>query len=182
MKKYIPAIIVIISLLMVMAPFTSSASTVALPAAPATLPSISYNYNGVNYSITDSDWTSFFTHVIDNKNYVKYNFNVSTQYLIVYDLSYSGMNPYGLQFLVKLSSIGTPTLKNMTSAFNATEHESSQVKGYTNIEALNAGAYPGFSFSKPVVKPISTEYLDVGILVAIVAGMVVLYFVFNRKK
>ncbi|WP_337860183.1 hypothetical protein [Ferroplasma sp.] len=186
MKKYLPAVIVILSLIMVMAPFASSASTVTMPPAPATLPSVHYYYNGTKESITDADWTAFFADVIQNTSYVKYNFNTSTQYLIVYDLNYTGMNPYGLQFLVALSEIGTPTLKNMTTAFEITEHEGSQVtsggKALTNIEALNLGAYPGFSFSKPVVKPLSTEYLYVGILVAIVAGMVVLYYVFNRKK
>jgi len=182
MKKYLPAIIVIISLVMVMAPFASSASTVTLPPAPTSLPTIHYNYKGTNESISDFDWTVFFSSVIDNTHYVKYSFNTSTQYLIVYDLSYTGMNPYGLQFINALSGIGTPTLKNMTQAFNDTKSMPSQVKGYTDIAALNAGAYPGFSFSKPVVKPLSTEYLDIGILVAIVAGMVVLYYVFNRKK
>ncbi|WMT51203.1 MAG: hypothetical protein RE471_09520 [Ferroplasma sp.] len=182
MKKYLPAVIIVLSLVMVMAPFASSASPVTLPAAPSTLPSITYNYNGTNESITGSDWISFFSSVIDNTHYVKYSFNTSTQYLIVYDLSYTGMNPYGLQFIQALSGIGTPTLKNMTLAFNDTKGETSQVKGYTDIQALNAGAYPGFSFSKPAVKPISREYLDVGIIVAIIAGMVALYYVFNRKK
>jgi hypothetical protein len=182
MKKYLPAIIVIISLVMVMAPFASSASPVTLPAAPTSLPAISYNYKGTNESISDANWTTFFSNVIDNTHYVKYSFNTSTQCLIVYDLNYTGMNPYGLQFLQALSGIGTPTLKNMTLAFNETKDMSSQVKGYTDIGALNAGAYPGFSFSKPVVKPLSAEYLDVGILVAIVAGMIALYYVFNRKK
>jgi hypothetical protein len=182
MKKYLPAVIIVLSLVMVMAPFASSASTVTLPAAPSTLPSITYNYNGTNESITGSDWISFFSSVIDNTHYVKYSFNTSTQYLIVYDLSYTGMNPYGLQFIQALSGIGTPTLKNMTLAFNDTKGQTSQVKGYTDIQALNAGAYPGFSFSKPAVKPISRDYLDVGIIVAIIAGMVALYYVFNRKK
>ncbi len=182
MKKYLPVIIAIISLVIVMAPFASSASTPALPPAPTSTSAIHYNYNGTNQSISNSNWTAFFTYVIDNTHYVKYSFNTSTQLLIVYDTSYKGMNPYGLQFVKALSGIGTPTLKNMTLAFNDTKGEPSQVKGYTNIEALNAGAYPGFSFSKPVVKPIYTEYLDVGILVAIVAGMIALYYVFNRKK
>jgi hypothetical protein len=182
MKKYLPAIIVIISLVMVMAPFASSASPVTLPAAPTSLPSVHYNYRGTNETISGTDWATFFSNVIDNTHYVKYSFNTSTQCLIVYDLSYTGMNAYGLQFINALSGIGTPTLKNMTLAFNETKDMSSQVKGYTDIEALNAGAYPGFSFSKPVVKPLSTEYMYIGILVAIVAGMIVLYYVFNRKK
>lgn len=182
MKKYLPAIIIVLSLIMVMAPFASSASTVTLPPAPSALPSTTYNYNGTNESITGSQWISFFSTVIDNRNYVKYDFNTSTQYLIVYDLNYTGMNPYGLQFIQALTSIGTPTIKNMTLAFNDTKTMPSQIKGYTDIQALNAGAYPGFPFSKPVVKPISEEYLGIGIIVAIIAGMITLYYVFNRKK
>jgi hypothetical protein len=92
------------------------------------------------------------------------------------------MNPYGLQFIQALSTIGTPTLKNMTQAFNDTKYQSSQVKGYTNIKALDAGAYPGFSFSKPMIKPLSEDYEAIGIIVAIIAGMIALYYVFNRKK
>ena len=182
MKKYMPAIIVILSLVMIMAPFASSASTPTLPPAPSSIPSITYYHNGTKESVTASNWVSFFTDVIDNRTYVKYDFNLSTQYLIVYDLSYTGMNPYGLQFIQALSTIGSPTMKNMTQAFKNTETENSQVKGYTNIEALDAGAYPGFSFSKPIVKPISTQYMYVGIIVAIIAGMIALYYVFNRKK
>ena len=182
MKKYLPAIIIVLSLVMIMAPFTSSASTVTLPPAPSSLPAVEYNYNGTNESVTGSDWISFFSNVIDNTHYVKYSFNTSTQYLIVYDLNYTGMNPYGLQFIQALSTIGTPTLKNMTLAFNDTKDQSSQVKGYTNIKALDAGAYPGFSFSKPMIKPLSEDYEAIGIIVAIIAGMIALYYVFNRKK
>ncbi len=60
MKKYLITIIVVISLVMIMAPFTSSASTVTLPPAPSSLPSVEYNYNGTNESVTGSDWISFF--------------------------------------------------------------------------------------------------------------------------
>ncbi|MEM0139861.1 MAG: hypothetical protein QXZ44_04530 [Ferroplasma sp.] len=180
MKKYIPAMIIIA--IIVMLPITSSASTPTLNPPPSTLPSITYYSSGVNYSISDSDWATFFTSVIDNHNYVTYSFNTSLQYLIVYDLNYTGMNPYGLQFIAALTGIGSPTLHNMTKAFNITKNEKSQVKGYTNIQALDAGAYPGFPFSKPVVKPLSIQYMYIGIIVAIIAGMVFLYYFFNRKK
>ena len=58
----------------------------------------------------------------------------------------------------------------------------SKVSGYTNIQALDAGAYPGFSWSKPVDKPgiLEEEYYIV--LIAIVASVFVMYFVFNRRS
>ncbi len=178
MKKYLFAFSIIA--IMLMAPI--AAATPTLNAAPSTLPSVEYNYHGTDYNITNSNWTSFFSNVIDNKHYVTYSFNTSLQCLIVYDLNYTGMNYYGLQFIQALSGIGSPTLHNMTLAFNQTKDMTSQVKGHTNIQALDDGAYPGFSFSKPSVIPISSEYLYTGIIVAIIAGMVFLYFFFNRKR
>ncbi len=73
-------------------------------------------------------------------------------------------------------------MANMTKAFLDTENVSSHVKGYTNIQALDAGAYPGFSFSKPVVARKTVQYEEAGAIIAIIAGMFVLYFIFNRKK
>lgn len=154
-----------------------------LPAPPSVLPTITYYYNGTEYNISNSVWVNFFSNVIDNKKYVTYNWSaVDTQYLIVFDLSYTSMNPYGAYFLLKLSETGSPTMANMTKAFLDTENVSSHVKGYTNIQALDAGAYPGFSFSKPVVARKTVQYEEAGAIIAIIAGMFVLYFIFNRKK
>ncbi|GGM70260.1 hypothetical protein GCM10007108_05450 [Thermogymnomonas acidicola] len=175
------AVVVLLALM----PFISSASAPPIPAPPSTLPTITYHVVGTNesYNITDTDWTTFFTDIIDNSTYVKYNWSANaSQDLIIFDLSYTGLNPYGAEFVEALSQIGSPTIKNMTLAFERIENDPSQVKGYTNIQALNAGAYPGFSWSKPkVAGPVAT-YRDVAIIVAIIAVVFVLYFVFNRKK
>jgi len=81
-----------------------------------------------------------------------------------------------------MEKIGGASVKNLTIAFNKTKGMASQVSGYSNIGALDAGAYPGFSWSVPKIKPGGVTETDYGILVAIVASIFVLYFVFNRKK
>ncbi len=159
------------------------ASTPPLSPPPSTLPSITYYYhNTKNFTITSSDWNNFFTDVIDNRTIVTYNWSANaTQELIVFDLSYTGMNIYGSSLVVALSSIGSPTVANMTKAFWAVANDSSQVSGYTNIKALDAGAYPGFSWSTPTINPASVTERNVAIIVGIVAVTFILYFVFNRK-
>ncbi|MHB1469918.1 MAG: hypothetical protein ACYCR2_02420 [Thermoplasmataceae archaeon] len=159
------------------------ASTPPLSPPPSTLPSITYYYhNTKNFTITSSDWNNFFTDVIDNRTIVTYNWSANaTQELIVFDLSYTGMNIYGSSLVVALSSIGSPTVANMTKAFWAVANDSSQVSGYTNIKALDSGAYPGFSWSTPTINPASVTERNVAIIVGIVAVTFILYFVFNRK-
>jgi len=188
MKKIIIAII--LSMIMVMVPAISTASP-TLAAPPSTLPTETYYYYNTTthitneYNVTSSDWNLFFSDIIDNKTYVTYKWvNVTTEDSIIFDQNYTGLNHYGLEFITALSTTGSPTLKNMSIAFKDIENKPSLVDNgkYTNIAALNAGAYPGFPFSKPAIKPLISEYEDFGILIAIVAGMVVLYFVFNRKK
>ena len=185
MKKSLGAALVLFATLILVSvtPLGSVASTPSLSAPPATLPAITYYTNSTHYTITTNQWNSFIFDVIDNKSFVKYNWSQNaTQQLILFDLSYSGLNPFGSELVVALSSIGFPDVHNMTKAFFAVENESSQISGYTNIQALNAGAYPGFSWSQPKVhSPIETYY-EVGSILAIVAATFVLYFVFNRKK
>lgn len=161
----------------------SSAAVPPLGSEPANLPSIPYIYNGTVQNITSSDWNIYIKDIYDNRTYVSYNWtNNVTQDLILFDLSYTGLNPYGQQMILALSSIGFPSLANFTSAFNKTKFDSSQVKGYTNIQALNGGAYPGFSWSVPKIKKPEFQYIFVASLVGIVAAVFVLYFVFNRKR
>ncbi|HLH85257.1 MAG TPA: hypothetical protein VKU79_00110, partial [Thermoplasmataceae archaeon] len=165
----------------------SSQPTLSLP--PSSLPTYTYYINGTSnhYTITDSEWNTFFTDIIDNKTYVTYNWSSNaTQDLIIFDLSYSGLNYYGMQWVVQLSQIGSPSLANMSKAFNATKDLQSLVSSgghyLTDIQALNAGAYPGFSWSHPRVPSMTTEYRNIGIIVVIVVSMFILYYVFNRKK
>lgn len=171
-------------------PFVSAASstpTLSLP--PATLPAVTYYINGTenHFTISNPQWQVLFTDVINNKTIVSYNWTQNaTEDLIVFDLSYSGLNPFGIDLISALSSIGSPTAENFTKALNKVANADSQVqsgsKTLTNIQALDSGAYPGFSWSQPRVKSLSAEYRDAAIVGAIIAATFVLYFYFNRRK
>jgi hypothetical protein len=172
----------------VMAAGNSDAATPPLPLPPSSLPTMTYyTTNGTSYSVNTTLWSELFFDVIDNSSYVSFNWSAnSTQYLIVFDLSYTGLNVYGLQFISALSSIGAPTIPHYEKAFNTTKNLLSQAKNngkpVTNIVALDHGAFPGFSWSTVDIKSNLTEYRNIGIIVAILVAMVVLYFYFNRKK
>ncbi|MCL5731212.1 MAG: hypothetical protein M1605_03735 [Candidatus Thermoplasmatota archaeon] len=186
MKKSVYMLIItpLIALIFIGSSF-SSAGIPTLSPPPSTLPGFTYyiqGSQGVHYTITDVQWKELFTDVFDNSTYVSYNWSTNvTQYLIVFDLSYTGLNPYGMQFVLALSQIGFDSVANMSKAFNMTKNDQSQISGYTNIQALDAGAYPGFSWSVPIKKA-SNNDLYYGVLIAIAASVVVLYYVFNRKK
>lgn len=181
--KLVPVAIILALFMVAALPMVAEASTPTLSAPSGSLPSITYYTAKTHFTISDSQWRSFFVSVYDNKSYVSYNWaNNTTQFLILFDLGYKSVNPYGLQVLNALAGIGFPSIKNFTIAFNLTKHLSSQVSGYSNIAALNAGAYPGFSWSVPKIKSTTTTYLETGIIVAIFASTFVLYFIFNRKK
>lgn len=185
MKKSLGAALVLFAVLILVSliPLGSVASTPNLSTPPATLPSITYYTNNTHYTISTTEWNDFIYQVIDNKTFVSYNWSQNaTQQLILFDLSYTGLNPYGMQLVVALSSIGFPDVHNMTKAFFAVENQTSQIPGYTNIQALNAGAYPGFSWSTPRVHGPMENYYEAGAILAIIAATFVLYFVFNRKK
>ncbi len=176
----------ILSLLLILglSPALASASTPQLSTPPANLPSVTYyTPSGSYYTVTSGEWGTFFTSVIDNRSIVSYNWTANaTQDLIVFDLSYTGMNYYGLQLVLALSGIGFPSLANMTKAFWQVANQSSKVSGYTNIQALNVGAYPGFSWSTPKVHTLRQNEYYAGSIVAIIAAVFVLYYIFNRKK
>ncbi|MCW6168452.1 MAG: hypothetical protein LVQ96_00540 [Thermoplasmatales archaeon] len=166
----------------------SSATVPTLPLPPSSLPTMTYyTTNGTGYAINTTLWAELFFDVIDNSSYVSFNWSAnSTQYLIVFDLSYTGLNAYGLQFISSLSSIGAPTVPHYKQAFNMTKNMLSQAKNngktVTNIVALDYGSFPGFSWSTVNIKSNLTEYRDIGIVVAIVVAMFALYYYFNRKK
>ncbi|MEM0158383.1 MAG: hypothetical protein QW812_02595 [Thermoplasmataceae archaeon] len=186
--RYFPLIIALLLILSIPG-LSAAASQPTLNLPPSSLPTYTYYVNGTSnrFTITDADWSTFFTNIIDNKTYVKYNWSANaTQDLIIFDLSYSGLNYYGMQWVFQLSLIGSPSLKNMSKAFNATADMKSLVSSgghyLTDIEALNSGAYPGFTWSHPRVPSLATEYRNIGIIVAIIISMFVLYYVFNRRK
>lgn len=188
MNRSVVAFIAFLSMAMLVAiPTVSTAATPTLSPPPATLPAVVYYTNtvtGVHYTVTTPEWNSFISKVIDNKTYVSYNWTLNvTQPLILFDLAYIGLNPYGMQFIQALAKVGGfPSIQNMSAAFNMTKNMPSQISGYTNIQALDAGAYPGFTWSVPIVHSSAIEYEEIGAIGAIVAVMFVLYFAFNRKK
>ena len=111
------------------APISAMGSTPVLNPPPSSLPSVTYYINGTenHYTISTTEWNSFFADIIDNSTYVTYNWSAnSTQDLIVFDLSYTGLNPYGLDVITALSSIGFPSVQNFTIAFKMTENQQSQ--------------------------------------------------------
>ncbi len=161
---------------------SSGISQPVLSPPPSSLPATTYYFDGTHYTMSNPEWNNFFTDVIDNKSYVTYNWtNVDSQDLIVFDLSYTGLNPFGMELIVALSGIGFPSVANMTKAFIKIENKPSQIPGYSNIQALDAGAYPGFSFSKPLVNH-TVEYYGIAGIVVLFGSIFVLYYVFNRKK
>lgn len=185
MRKNITAAITVLSMLFIVTvlPAAANASTPTLSAPPSSLPSVTYYTSTTHYTITTTEWASFMGKVIDNKNIVSYNWSANaTQDLIVFDLSYKGLNSYGLQLVNALSGIGYPSVANFTKAFWSVANKTSSVSGHTNIQALNAGAYPAFSWSTPKVHTATQNYYYTGIVIAIIAAVFVLYFVFNRKK
>lgn len=182
-SKLLTVIVLAVFLCVPLLSTESAAKGPSLGTEPSSLPGISYLYDGVLQNITASDWTTFITDVYENKTYVSYNWTQNaTQDLILFDLSYTGLNSYGLDVIKALSAVGGPSLSNFTKAFTSTKNDQSQIQGYTNIQALNGGAYPGFSWSVPKVK--KPEYQDIFLasIVGIVAVIFVLYFIFNRKR
>ncbi|OWP56563.1 MAG: hypothetical protein B2I17_05760 [Thermoplasmatales archaeon B_DKE] len=188
MNHLVISIMALLSLTMLVAvPAVSAAATPTLSPPPATLPAVVYYTNpvtGVHYTVTTPEWSSFLSKIIDNSTYVSYNWTLNvTQPLVLFDLSYTGLNPYGMVFIQALAKVGGfPSIHNMSIAFNMTKNLPSQISGYTNIQALDAGAYPGFTWSVPIVHSMVTEYEEIGAIAAIVVVMFVLYFAFNRKK
>ncbi len=190
-RAQVTAAVLLVSLLAAsFLPFASTASsTPNLGLPPATLPVVTYYINGTSdhYTISTPQWQLLFSEVIDNRSIVSYNWSQNaSQDLIVFDLSYTGLNPFGVQLISALSYIGSPTIANFTLALHRVAGANSLVQSggntLTNIQALNAGAFPGFSWSQPQVKSLSAEYRDAGIIVAIIIATFVLYFVFNRKR
>lgn len=185
MKKNFTAIMSIFAVIFVVSviPTASLAQTPQLNPPPATLPSVTYYTATTHYTITNSEWLLFFENVIDNQTLVKYDWSQNaTQQLIVFDLSYTGLNYYGADLVAALAKYGFPDVQNMTKAFKDVANQPSQISGYSNIQALNGGAYPGFSWSKPKVQSPIEAYYEVGSIIGILAAMFVLYFVFNRKR
>ncbi len=153
--------------------------------APSTLPYSIYYYGPSNTecNITSGDWNSIFANVFNNRSIISYNFSSNTtEYLIVFDITYTGLNPFGLSYVNALSTEGNLTVANERAAFWKVANDTSMIKGMTNWYVLNHGGWPGFSWSRLKQLPTNLTEEYTGIMVAIVASVFVLYFVFNRRK
>ncbi len=190
-SSHLTAAVVLFSLLAAsFVPFAASAATqptLSLP--PTTLPTVTYYINGTSdhYTLSTPQWQLLFSDVFNNRSIVSYNWSQnSTEDLIMFDLSYTGLNPFGVELVSALSFIGSPTVANFTLALHKVAGAKSLVtsggNAITNMQALNAGAYPGFSWSQVKIKSTSSEYRDAAIILGIIAVTFVLYFVFNRKR
>ena len=114
-KKLASSSVAFVLLLLAVIPAIASASAPPLPPEPTSLPSIPYMYNGTIYSVVSSDWITDINTVYNSKSYVSYNWTGNaTEDLILFDLSYTGLNPYGQQIIEKMSEIGAPSTANFT--------------------------------------------------------------------
>lgn len=153
--------------------------------APSTLPSYTYYYGPANTAcnITSADWTNIFANVFNDRSIISYNFSANTtEFLIIFDITYTGLNPFGLTYVHALSQQGNLSVSHERAAFWTVANKTSLISGYTNWEALNHGAWPGFSWSRIKVLPINLTYEYTGIMIAVVISVFALYFVFNRRK
>ncbi|MHB8360556.1 MAG: hypothetical protein ACYDAO_01205 [Thermoplasmataceae archaeon] len=171
-------------LFLVFIPYGSNASSPNISPPPSSLPVQIYYTNNTHYTIDSYDWNQILSGVLDNTSIVSYPWaNNLTQALVFFDITYTGVNAFGLEFLIAMAKEGgSPSIANATIAFKSIENLPSKVSGYSNIGALDVGAYPGFSWSKPVNKPaiLQDEYFIT--LIAIIGSVFVMYFVFNRRK
>ena len=143
--------------------------------------------DGKVYNITGKTWGVAIIPYIEGR-VTKFNWVNKSEYLF-FDRSLKGLNPYGLDFV---RAIEAHTFKEFNKnmfvvlgdALNMTANLDSDHDGYTNIQELNNGTYPG----DPNEYPGKNEkgfwdlyggYMTIGI---IIASVFVLYFVFNREK
>lgn len=177
-------LIVIVALLVLIS--GGLVSTVSFGQTTVSYPTVSYvTYRGNNVTVTDSMWTSIAYPVIYSGNFSTYNWNNSPlKNYILFDYSLKGLNPYGAEFLEAMQSIGNFTETNVTLAFKQIAPLDATNTGYTNQEKLNSGALPGFSNSTPSSFNNPRVRNNYGWIFAggVIVSIVVLYFVFNKKK
>ncbi len=141
--------------------------------------------DGKMYNITGKMWGSAIYPYIEGR-ITSFDWIDKITYLF-FDRSLKGLNPYGLDFVRALE---THTYKEFNKnmflvvgeALNATNNLDSDHDGYTNIQELNNGTYPGDPTDYPGknTKSFWDKYGGYIIIGAIIASVFVLYFVFNR--
>lgn len=108
---------------------------------------------------------------------------------IFFDSALKGLNPYGADFINAVSKYTYDDFQNnvflvLSKAFNATNSLDSDKDGYTNIEELGQGTYPGNPESYPGAGEQSFWEKNEGwiIILVLIGSVFVLYFVFNKES
>ncbi len=146
-----------------------------------------YFSDGKKANITGKIWSGTIFPMIEGM--IKgYNWVKKIRYLF-FDYSLKGLNPYGLDFVRAMeerpySEFENNFTKLVSDAFKLTADLDSDGDGYTNIQELNAGTYPGDPNDYPGKHPAEALEENLGyILLGVFIGSVfVLYFIFGREK
>lgn len=151
-----------------------------------TYPTISYQtFKGTNVTVTDSMWNTTAYPVIYSKNFSTYDWRDSPlKNYVLFDYGLTGLNPYGVEFIEAMETLGNFTTANVTLAFQEIADLHATNSSYTNQQKLNSGALPGFANSTPTsFNNPSRRALYGWIFVGGVAfSIAALYFILNRKK
>ncbi len=146
-----------------------------------------YFADGKKANITGKIWAGTVFPIVEGI-IKKYNWVPKIKYLF-FDYSLKGLNPYGLDFIRAMeekpySEFENNFMRLVGYALNVTSNLDSDGDGYTNIQELNAGTYPGDPNDYPgknTANPIEGN-LGYIILAILLASVFALYFVFGREK
>jgi len=185
MKKIFIAVALVITLLL--GSFASGAD-IPVNKEKSIYPTVVLYFNdGIRANITGKVWAQTIFPIVVGMIH-KYNWEKKIKYLF-FDKSLKGLNPFGLDFVRAMESHPYSEFENnfpklVGDALKSIYNLDSDRDGYTNIEELNAGTYPGDPSDHPGLsqKKFWDEYGGYIIMITIIASIFVLYFVFNREE
>ena len=185
MRRISIAVILVISLM-----FVSLANTQALPVSgqKSIYPSvIVYFSDGVSENISGKVWADTIFPIVEGMIH-NFSWGKKIKYLF-FDKSLKGLNPFGLDFVRAMEThtskeFNTDFPKLVGDSLESIYNKDSDRDGYSNIEELNAGTYPGDPNDHPgtVQEKFWDQYGGYTLITVIVLSIFVLYFVFNREK
>jgi len=143
--------------------------------------------DGKVYNITGKMWGATIYPYIEGR-ITSFKWMDKITYLF-FDKSLKGLNPYGLDFVRALEKHTYDEFnKNIFlvvgDTLNATNELDSDHDGYTNIQELNNGTYPGDPTDYPGKneKNFWDQYGGYTVIGVLIASVFVLYFIFNRMS
>ncbi len=108
---------------------------------------------------------------------------------IFFDSALKGLNPYGADFINAISKYTYDEFQNnvflvLSRAFNSTANLDSDRDGYSNIDELSQGYYPGDPESYPGQgeQTFWEENQGYIIILVLIGSVFVMYFVFNKES